>query len=480
MNKRFSKALVISLALALVIGATLAFVSSAETKPEIISNNVEYGEKFSLMYAVDAATVAEGPVTLTIYAEAPAEGVKALATYTAKAPETIKIQGVETSAYVFTTAGVAPKDLGDIFYAQATDAKGKTSDAVKYSVTEYMLERLYGGATITAAQEKMYKKSLEFGIAAQKLLSPDDEIKISDYSYVRVVGGTANGAEKGMYLNGTTLALSANDSYWQATFADGTAEKIDGLTYTVNGSALIETYKKPPELATSYYTTQTAAGEKTFDYNTLGYSDLNADGTNAYKFLIRESEYMSTWERSHTWLDQKVRDDADSTNKVLAIGKDHGNARNAALYFYNINDTSKNCVVFETEIKFYMVGGSAYLTDTTGRSAFWFGFVNTDMSSRSPDATDLAVAAEISGPCQGGGFTSLKFNDQTIENNVWYRLTVEYYKAEGVVNYYIDGYLVKTAEADKNLTMANAKVILNGAASGCRVYFDNTYCASLK
>ena len=53
------------LALALIASVIPAIVISADeaaVKPEIISNNIEYNDKFSLMYAVDAATVAEGTV----------------------------------------------------------------------------------------------------------------------------------------------------------------------------------------------------------------------------------------------------------------------------------------------------------------------------------------------------------------------------------------------------------------------------------
>jgi hypothetical protein len=52
---------------------------------------------------------------------------------------------------------------------------------------------------------------------------------------------------------------------------------------------------------------------------------------------------------------------------------------------------------------------------------------------------------------------------------------MEYYKAEGVINYYINGYLVKTVSVDKNLEMPNAKMILNGSAYGSCFYMDNTY-----
>ena len=125
MKNRFSKIFVAALAIALVLGATFALMASAETNPEIISNNIQYGEKFSIMYAVDADTVADGAVTLAIYTQTPAEGVDPVKTYTVAAPQTETIRGEEKSVYVFTTDGVRAQDFADVFYAQAIDAAGK-------------------------------------------------------------------------------------------------------------------------------------------------------------------------------------------------------------------------------------------------------------------------------------------------------------------------------------------------------------------
>ena len=470
MKNRFSKILVAALALALLLCATLALSVSASTTPEIISQNIEYGEKFSIMYAVDANTVADGAVTLAVYAEAPADGVNPLKTYTVSAPQTETINGEAKSVYVFTTAGVSAKDFADVFYAQATDAAGNKSAVVKYSVVQYMLERLYGGYDITPNQKDLYTEAIEFGAAAQDLLAADDAIKVTDYNYVRVVGGTVNGVEKAMFVKGETVTLSANAKGWQAT-VNGETVKLDGTSYVVAGNALIETYAKPLDLTTIYYTTQQAAGEHAFDYDTIALSDIYAGGK--YVF-IKKSGWMNYYEGTSPWASIRGRDASDDTNKALVLGKNANSsgAKHTMLYFYNINATDKNCVVFETEFKISMVATSMF-SDTSGRGAVWFGFVNTNNDVL--DNSDMVNIGEIGGPCKDGVFTSLKFADQTFENNVWYRLTMEYYKAEGVINYYINGYLVKTVSVDKNLEMPNAKMILNGAAYGSCLYMDNTY-----
>ena len=57
------------IALTLILGAIPAISVMAEesSAPEIISQNIEYGGYFGLMYAVDAATVKGGKVTVTVY-----------------------------------------------------------------------------------------------------------------------------------------------------------------------------------------------------------------------------------------------------------------------------------------------------------------------------------------------------------------------------------------------------------------------------
>ena len=57
------------IALTLIAGMIPAVVASAEeaSAPEIISQNIEYGGYFGLMYAVDASTVKGGKVTVTVY-----------------------------------------------------------------------------------------------------------------------------------------------------------------------------------------------------------------------------------------------------------------------------------------------------------------------------------------------------------------------------------------------------------------------------
>ena len=86
-NTKVLKVITAIMSVALLIGAVLTIAVSAEGEaksPKIISYNVEYGEKYALMYAVDASTVNSAPVTLNLYAADPATGAESIRSYVAE------------------------------------------------------------------------------------------------------------------------------------------------------------------------------------------------------------------------------------------------------------------------------------------------------------------------------------------------------------------------------------------------------------
>ena len=253
--KKTRKIFAVCLALSLVLCAGLALTASAENEktPEIISKNIEYNDKFSLMYAVDASTVT-APVTLNLYYADPASGAEVMHTYTAETPDTIKINGVDTQAYVFVTEGIAAKSLTSNFYVQAVDDSGAKSDVERYSVIEYMYERLSGKQTITENQKMLYRTVIEFASYTQQVLindktasTTDDVTLASEYSYVvfkettGIVGetnGATTGYEAGIYPEGTVIYpyISGQDTI-TVTIYDDNAELVSSTAYA-NGAEI--------------------------------------------------------------------------------------------------------------------------------------------------------------------------------------------------------------------------------------------------
>ena len=258
MKNRKSKLLILALVIATMLCTVFAVMASAsetENAPKIISKNIQYGEKYSIMYAVDANSVVEGDVTLKVYTQYPNVEDGKTFTYVSKAPESIKISGEDVSAYVFITGGIPAQDFADKFYAQAFDSEGNASEVVTYSVVEYMLERLYGGYDLTEVQEELYTTALAFGAASQKRFNPDDQYKVNDYKYVRVVGGTANGVTKGMFIKNTALTLDAEVptgytlSGWKV---NGEENLVTENAFALEDNAIIEAVFEEIKVPTSY------------------------------------------------------------------------------------------------------------------------------------------------------------------------------------------------------------------------------------
>ncbi len=233
-NNKFAKISLLILALALCFGAVFAVSSAAEQTeltPEIISQNIHYNEKFSLMYAVDANTVTAGEsVTLKVFADEALttclfEETKANGTY-----ETIKTPSGDKVAYVFITKGVAYNKMATNYYVQAT--VGNNESAVKrYSVAEYFYEKLS-----TATEEtdiNFYNSALEFGANAEIYTGAKTAASadlITNLRYVVVEKGLLDGAyTSGLYAPGTKLSLSVTD---------GTTPKWSYIAYGADGAEI--------------------------------------------------------------------------------------------------------------------------------------------------------------------------------------------------------------------------------------------------
>lgn len=346
----YTKIAFLAMSLALIMGMLFAFSISADTSPEIISQNVAYEGDFALMYAVKADT-ATAPVSLYLYYEEPTATSVAAKKYVSNAPEDIKISGVTVSSYVFKTEGVSAKDMADVFYVQAIDADGDKSDVMRYSVGEYLYERL-ATEGITEVQEAFYHQTLSFGAAAQALLTPT-QTPITEYRFVKVIDGVlADGYSTGIYPIGTKLTPSANGvKAWsvtsyaddktasQSTIAAGASFDLAGITIVTPSDAEI-----------------IPNGTLTFE----GSTDLPAEIGKALNSSGSSVSVVST-ER-----------DGAATNALKFSTKSGG--QDTITLKPTVTEENYDTVAFEFDVNLGTSGGyEMFIRDTKGTQIFKFG-----------------------------------------------------------------------------------------------------------
>ena len=256
-NSKLTKIFVLVITLALALGAVIGITAQAEdtsaatTTPTIIGKNIAYKGSFNLMFAVDEST-ASASSQLELYAKNEETGeLEIIGTYDHAGVETPTINGEATPAYVFTTGGIPAKYMAKNYYAKVVDSGNGTESAViRYSVAEYLYERLYVDNIISATpsdvkalnedyvRKNFYLNILEFGASAEDLLfnyntdengsydeADDIDSFVTDANYVAVVGGTVDGTySAGAYPKGTILTLN---------YTEESATKSFGGTWTV-------------------------------------------------------------------------------------------------------------------------------------------------------------------------------------------------------------------------------------------------------
>ncbi len=390
-NNRLIKIAVTVLAIATVFCVALSFTTGAEesVKPEIISQNVAYEGDFALMYAVKADT-ATGPVDLYLYYEEPTSDSVAAKKYTANAPEDILIHGETVSAFVFKTEGVSAKDMADVFYVQAIDADGDRSAVRRYSVGEYLYERL-ATPGITEAQENLYYQSLYFGAAAQAVLAPSTT-PITNYRYVNITGGTLqDGFTTGIFPVGTKITpVGAGVGTWAVTsYADD---------------------KTPTE-------TLVAAGEG-FDLAGITFvvpSDIELvdDGTLTFdKSTDVPSEIGKTLNSSGSSVSIVSTERDGATTNALKFSTKSGGQDTITLkptIAADVYDT----VAFEFDVNLGTAGGyEMFIRDTAGTQIFKFGVEVSGSKWQIKDLSNTSV---------GNNFWSVNVSDF----NTWIHLRIE-------------------------------------------------------
>ncbi len=252
-NKTISKIMLLALSVAILIGCAFAFSASAEetttatsTKDMILSQNIVYGDKVAMAYAVNVPVADYATVNVQYYWEG-----ETVADLKSATPLNINVNanlyekdGVKYP--VFITEGVAAKELGKVAYV-TTDG-GATY--ITYSAAEYLYVRLYedGFAAKTEAdgldnnRKLLYQNLLNYGAQAQIVLGYQDEDNlVTNYSFIysNKAGVSFDGKEYffgyGEHTISATYSGKGEPKGWTLTDKDGNTTPYETSTFTVKG-----------------------------------------------------------------------------------------------------------------------------------------------------------------------------------------------------------------------------------------------------
>ena len=268
-----SRLILFALTFALLVCSVFGIASSANTDTEgtgveIIMQNIVYGDRIQIAFAVDVPLSEAETVEVSYYTVDPSKIAgatlyKATLLDTSKSINLYRDKDSGKSYPVFVTHGIATKDLADYVYAVAhvKDAEiPNPTEYVKTSVAEYLYTRLYYDGYVTKTPDdgkdynrrRLYELLLEYGAQAQTVLVNDKvtseskkEKLVTDYIYIYAEGGALdeNGRAWGLYEGQTSFNLVApegkNGSWSITTYNSDGSVKTQGMgssEITVNES----------------------------------------------------------------------------------------------------------------------------------------------------------------------------------------------------------------------------------------------------
>ena len=300
-NMKFTKLLSVILAAVLLLGSFASVLSFAEDdvadEPvqeeaavgvEIISKNLNYASRTEIVYAVEANGVKKtDSVVMLFWNEAQAEDgytyEKALYRKSFYGRDTIiDVEG----CYLFSSRGIAPKEINDSIYARPVirhvdivDGEAVVTytygDVLKYNVGMYAAEKL-AETDNSAAQNKLYTGLIEYAEAAGAKFGASEP----DYMLAKVEDSAASfgnfGAKYAIADNAGKLTLRA-----EAINAEGKyfIKWVDADGAEV-ATARVAKVDAPTEAGVHIYTPVYGEAADSAYADTIGFQDYEAGEIN--------------------------------------------------------------------------------------------------------------------------------------------------------------------------------------------------------
>ena len=482
-NAKLIKIIATAASLVLIVLA-LCVTAGAENEDlsvKINARNVAYGDVVKVLFAVDNTNAGGKEIEVLYYLEDPTVNPAAQAYvasvynkgYTDKKDTETTEDDVTYPA--FFTAGFPAKNIGDKVYARAHIVGTEIYSTVeRYSVVEYLLERLYVD-NATGDKKGLYEYLLGYGAYAQKVIfntndDPADDVDrfITDYVLVGIKDGTLDGKySQGIYFAGDKLTPYREGAKgWNVTVYDlatgnsNTKAVANGTEITVAGFTMIT---ETDEVVNGPY-------KPNLD-DTIGRILWSEAATPAE---YKAAGYIDYWMGSGAPLEVVDGAPYGVASKVLHFGTvAHGSnqdqlfIRNTAAY------ANSTCAVFETDI----------LVNNSASAAYEVRFMNNNLASadRTAYQFNLLIDTSGNGTISGSGLTSITAPD--VAGN-WFRLRAEYHDVSDtqfkIMVYYNDTLVAGSGAIDKKKGADHASTVINqvlfaaSTASVADMYIDNT------
>lgn len=460
MKKNFIKSLIVTLALALVIGAVLgvnalAAGEESEESLAIVSQNVSYEGQTHLYYAVHYENVEDPAAIKLIVSWVANDGSTKSVTVTENDQVTLKDKNNNSIVCrAFKTPGVDAKNFTTEFTVKAVSANGTESASKTYSVTEYCYEWLtYISAleTPTDVQNRIKaacEATLVYGKTVQDLLEYRTDDNPTAYSYFRVTDGyvndhfVMNGETVTLTFNGTAPANKAHGG-WLLTYLDGTTKTLSANSFTADGSAVIS------PIFRDLYSEGFTPGMGTY------YSDASQLG-NRY-------DYENTFDSGLYGNNGGITSTIDNGTRVVTK-TDVALEDMLTIPVGNTGLSGANVVIFETDIMF-----SGSWKQQSGSPKFRIRALGAEMYINCDAWLDHNVVVPA------GGKT-------TLDLNKWYNLRFEIYKTSAnndfVVKIFVNGSYKATATPTNIKTNGNTHLLLtvpSQTIAGSEMRLDNVF-----
>ncbi len=479
-NRKFSKICLWTVALAMLLAAFVGVTAQADEAPEapeIVSKNISYEGALHLYYAIPVtANVTAENTVVNVYSSNPETDSNAELLGSFKGTEE-NIAVLGGNHIVVRTQGIPAKDIAKYVYAQPVSGE-VAGKVVRYSVVEYLYERLYVSENSTDLQKKLYNSTLTYGMDAQAVLD-SSATPIANYKYVYAYEATldAEGNNSGLYLAGDSVSLTYTGTEALAGWNLDTLQADGGFatsTSTANSLTVSATTLISPKF---YEKIEMDNSGETFDSAFKDSARENIDLPDTGKTYYNSQIFAEKASANANAIMQFgiAKDPTNPQNNTLRIFKD--NIDNTTYQSYlTINapaTTNFDTVVFEADLY-------TDFSDKSTSSVHQFDFRNGSTEGVTvllgADGDNLSV--RVLGKDVATGYE--KVEGVLVADN-WYTIRIEYQIIDAAAGttetrVYINGELFKTVNYVNTATpltnVTNMFVRNYGGLMGS-IYMDN-------